>query len=92
MDDALRDRVIAELRRSGYAEWSDAELRRSGYAEWSDVDLRRLAETVVGQTTAMRVAMADLAEVFTRDTWPGRMLVRLADVSSRALARLAHHA
>ena len=75
MEDALRDRVVAELRRCGYA--------------GSDVELRRLAETVVGQTTAMRVAMVDLAEVFTRDTWPGRLLVRLADVASRALARAA---
>ncbi|HZL07428.1 MAG TPA: hypothetical protein VFE45_18770, partial [Coriobacteriia bacterium] len=77
MDAALRDRVIEEL-------------RRSGYGECGDYELRRLTGTVVGQTTAMRVAMVDLAEVFTRDTWPGRMLVRLADVSSRALALLAH--
>jgi hypothetical protein len=74
MDDALRDRVVAELRRNGYGESSDAELRR-------------LADTIVGQTTAMRVAMVDLAEVFTRDTWPGRLLVRVADVASRSLAR-----
>jgi len=77
MDDALRDRVVAELRRNGYA--------------GSDAELRRLAETVVGQTTAMRIAMVDLSETFKRDTWPGRMLVRLADVASRALARLARH-
>lgn len=78
MDVALRDRVIEELRRNGY--------------EGSDFELRRLAETTfTGQSTALGIAAGDLAEAFIRDTWPGRMLVRLADVSSRALARLARH-
>lgn len=77
MDDALRDRVVAELRRNGY--------------EGSDAELRRLATTFIGASTAVRIAFVDLYVVFSCDTWPGRALVRLADVSSRALARLAHH-
>ena len=75
MDDALLERVVAELRRNGYDEWSDA-------------DLRQLAGTAIVQTTAMHLLMVDLTEEFTRATWPGRLLVRLADVSSRALARM----
>lgn len=76
MDDAMRERVIAEL--------------RSDYPCPEELDWSGVATGPIGQRIAFRLAMDDLRHTLERDTWPGRLLVRLADVASRALARLAH--
>lgn len=78
MDDAMRERVVDNLR----------DMHGFGDA-YSDELLREFAEqSLTGNLVALDIAMDDLRRTLTRDTWPGRTLVRIADVSSRALARM----
>jgi len=74
MDDAMKKRVIAEL--------------RSDYPSAAELDWSGVATGPIGQRIAFRLAMDDLRRTLERDTWPSRMFVRLADVASRALARM----